>query len=733
MDGSLIILNLYDELTEEWRNVLASISRLSLITKEEYSEQNLSFVICGDNFDLDKLSEYHVLENQVKLIVIGFSLDRCQFLRFNGCLNVALDWIQKTYASFYLNSLLTASGSIHLSNIHGESFKEIVSLKVEERKDIGFYTDQIGNTAFKENFDLIKVRTYAMFALSYLSYTENSNITYFPLEVEMGKVGNSFCLQISCNSKAMYSEYLEQSFFIDGDSPLKLIFVEMLKYSDFLSIGFIRDGGKFVLTALWESSDGQLSLDSFSIFNISSFKNRDNDNDTEEYPLNINADEENVEKDLHEKIISPLNQDVLEEGKNGSYMDTLDDMTFNKSKNESESSQIISGDFNEEEDVFKIAGNKEGHFSHKLVSENKENPNLDSVLFSTSADIKREIEGWGKLKAGVILEHKKEIENADSLDDIDKIIKDAISEKISMPKADLLNIMDDIKAEIKDGKKSTLPERLSEESEIEKLKNDLNKRNRIMVEMKSIIDKLKSELNVARSQGTSNYLNEENPIIAKESDETEEIIQLKNKVKQLELLHDIDKTRQSNMNENLENYKNELQIADDYKTALLKKDAEINILNLKNNELKKNISRLEKTSKMVNQDTASSPTGSNSNQKTIQRLASQLNEAQISLTATTKKFKELEQKNKFLNGQLLTAAGAKDKGSANKGSSAKEKELLLKVKKLNSRATHLEDLARRFKEGFEKKKLEGVKLASENRKLKFQIKEYEESAAKKSA
>jgi len=802
MSDAIIILNLIDDLSEDWKSKLTSVGA-NIIGAEDSNEQKINYILCSANYDLEELNKYKVLEDHIKLIVLGKLESREDFLKYNGCLNVEDEWIKKGYATQIIRSILLQEGSIHISEMFSDKVGETQSIKIESRSDIGYYVDQIGNAAFKEDFDLVKVRTFAMFALSYLSYTEDSSITNFPFEVEMAKVGDDYCVQIICNSSSIYTEYLEQSFMNQGESPLKVLIHEMMRYSDFLNIQFVSDGNKFLLSALWEKDAVSLNTEYLSINNIKSFRYTDtgSENIADEFTLNKSTDKDNANKDLPEKIKSPTKEEEVFGGSTtGSFMDSLDDdysqtvsgdesekedatvvsgseddedgqTTVSGSEEDEEGATTVSGSEEDEEGATTVSGSTEDEFSEKLVSDNVEDPEHDSTIFDSDNDIEREIEGWNKAKVEAISEHKEDIEAADGQDEIDEIVKNAIFEKISIPPEELDELVKNIKDALEKGEvfrpKATSDDTDSS-NEIERLVGEINKRNGIITNLKKIIDNLKAEVisGIQLEKFENNEVKEEDDqdIIlqkyrsqlkalhkdlakreaeleklkmqeaegeikgSKESDEmdvsgggkehdTEEVIQLRERVKQLEGVHEVDITRAKNMNDNIEKYKKQLHVVDEFKKKASRKDAEINSLTLEVRDLK---AKALGSGEAADVEEQSAPKANTEN-KTIQRLASQLNEAQIDLKEKTKKAKELEQKNKFLNGQLLTAAGGKDKGAGAKANQGKEKEQALKIKKQNARITQVEELARRFKTGFEAKKLELVKMATENRKLKREI------------
>ncbi len=791
MSEAIIILNLIDDLTEGWRTTLESLE-CSVLGKDEVGDKSIHFILCSNSFELEKLSEYKIIEKKIKLIVLGEYKNKKLFLESNGCLNVESDWINKDYSKYYLKSILLREGSIHLADMFGELCTQVVSLKIEERKNIGYYVDQIGNTAFKESFDLIKIRTYAMFALSYLSYAEDSKISHFPLEIEMGKVGESYCIQIVCSSNCIYSEYLEQSFHSNGESPLKVLLIEMMKYSDFFNIGFVSDGQKLVLSALWEMGQGNLNLNAFSIYNISSFKFTEFERSTiaDEFQLSTNSDLENTNKKLNEKIIKMEESD--EEGGNatGSYLDSLEDdtsdvldpnfgeVTYIGGVEENEKNQTVKGTLEEKESARIISGDssEDDTFFKKLVEENSENPEEDENLFTADEDIERELSNWKSIKQEVMTEAKEEIELAETQKDIDEIIKLAIIEKISIPPEELAELIENIKKAMTEGDIFKIEN--ESYSERERLKHEILGRNKVIERLHAVIDTLKSEVesgiqlekfenneieeNDSPEKVIEKYKNQIKALCKNVSfkeielekikmknthekgedpegagrgkgieHEGEEVIELREKVRKLEGAQEIDRTRLKTINGHVEEYKKKLLVIDSYKKGLSKAEMENSRLKSEVESLK--LANTEKVKQEASDNDSSQNGATNSSgQETIKRLASQLTTAQVDLKEKTKRVKELEQKNKFLNGQLLTAVSAKGKsGGQSSSGSGEEKALQQKVKQMSTRVSHVEGLARRFKEGFEKKKLEVLTVATENQKLKFRVRELEKTAMKR--
>lgn len=170
-----------------------------------------------------------------------------------------------------IESHFSSLGGVAAQEEFGEETNKLLSLKIIDPMNIGYYSDVISDMAHREGFDFFHVRRFVVSTIEYITYLKLSDVSDFPLDVYYGFNESSFFIRIVSQVENFVIENIIDSFDTQSGDPYKTLLNETYKSTDLCSINHIEKSEKLMLTGLWCKNQSYDRTNGFSSLLIGDF------------------------------------------------------------------------------------------------------------------------------------------------------------------------------------------------------------------------------------------------------------------------------------------------------------------------------------------------------------------------------------------------------------------------------------------------------------------------------
>jgi regulator of replication initiation timing len=344
--NQIIILNLTGGLSEELSNYFAAKKILIVDPEADSSSHEWTHILTKDMNDFTQLSEFHqTIEKDIRIISLTPVEDLQHFVVSNGKLILDELWMRNSLGAFILDKFLQEFGGITLGDNY-PTFKEKGSFVITNPFNTGEYLDRMVQSAYLDGISGLSIKTFFDHLVMYLTGLKTKGKMGMPIEVTYGYFEDVFGVQLHFFTKDLILEDVTSSLSSTISKQAEKYLLNIaVQSSDFFDFTLLREVNKTVITGLWTKDErikaenrgllfndlsAAASITSYPTEGITSFQVNDP-------PLN----------DFSDRVVLPPSTQEEEHKQ-----------TISGSETEDEIITLIKGKIEEEEQVFRIAGNK---------------------------------------------------------------------------------------------------------------------------------------------------------------------------------------------------------------------------------------------------------------------------------------------------------------------------------------------------------------------------------------
>lgn len=356
----IAILNLTGGLSEELTNYFAQKQMIVVDPEMDTTTYKWTHILTKDLNDFTHLrATYDTVETDVRIISLSIVEDLQHFIASNGKLILDEVWMQSALGSFILDKFFQEYGGISLGDNY-PTFKEQGSFIITNPFNTGEYLDRLVHNAFLDGVSALSIKTFFDHLVMYLTGLKTKGKLGMPIEVTYGNFNDIFGVQFHFFTKDLILDDVTASLSSKISKKAEEYLLNVaIQSSDFFDFTLLKEVNKTVITALW-SKDTRIKIENRGLlFNEVSAQASITNYPTEgvtSFQMNNPFLE-----DFSEKIVlpgAPGVQDDFSQAVKGPPAEIPEVRIIHGTEVEEEIITIVKGKVEEEEEVFRISGEK---------------------------------------------------------------------------------------------------------------------------------------------------------------------------------------------------------------------------------------------------------------------------------------------------------------------------------------------------------------------------------------
>lgn len=263
------ILNLVGELNETLLSYFEK-SSMTVITRDQASNyEDLDYILVSTGEEAKQAAkDFSAEKHDIQVVCLGQVKEVKDFLLYNGRLIIEPEFVESQLGEFILNKFFNKNYNIHLDESFSTLFSSPKEFKITNHLAVGLHIDEVSNSAFKNGFNIVALRSFMDHVIYYFTYLKQAGLAGVPYEVEYDNNENFFVVNIYCPVRNFVAEYMIDSFgSVNSKDPLQYLLGVVAGSTDFLEVTYIENPGRLVLTAAW-GKDEKKRLSGLSFNNV---------------------------------------------------------------------------------------------------------------------------------------------------------------------------------------------------------------------------------------------------------------------------------------------------------------------------------------------------------------------------------------------------------------------------------------------------------------------------------
>lgn len=256
-DNKRNILNLVTELSETLVSYFEK-SGMTLIARDQVENyEELDYILVSNGEEAKQAAKDFMAEkNDIQVVCLGQVKEVKDFLLYNGRLIIEQEFVESQLGEFVLNKFFNKNYNIHLDESFSSLFQNPKEFKITNHLSTGVYIDEVSNSAFDNDFNIVALRSFMDHVIYYFTYLKQAGLAGVPYEVEYDNNENFFVVNIYCPVRNFVAEYMIDSFGpVNSKDPLQYLLGVAARSTDFLEVTYVENPGRLVLTAAWGKSE----------------------------------------------------------------------------------------------------------------------------------------------------------------------------------------------------------------------------------------------------------------------------------------------------------------------------------------------------------------------------------------------------------------------------------------------------------------------------------------------
>lgn len=380
----IAILNLTGGLSSELTDYFAQKQIVVIDPEVDASNYEWTHILTKDVHDFTHLrGTYDTIENDVRIISLSTVDDLQHFIASNGKLILDEVWMQNSLGSFILDKFFQEYGGISLGDNY-PTFKEQGSFIIANPFNTGEYLDRLVYNAFMDGVSALSIKTFFDHLVMYLTGLKTKGKLGMPMEVTYGNFNDVFAVQFHFFTKDLILEDVTASLSskISKQAEEYLLNVAV-QSSDFFDFTLLKEVNKTVITALW-TKDTRIKIENRGLLFNEVSAAATITNYPSEGATSFQMSNPFLE-DFSEKIVlpaGPVEVDNHSETVKGSEEEIAAAQIIHGTEVEDEIITLVKGKVEEEEQVFRISGEKfdVDNFAFRVSSGIEDKAKGDNIL-----------------------------------------------------------------------------------------------------------------------------------------------------------------------------------------------------------------------------------------------------------------------------------------------------------------------------------------------------------------